>query len=171
MSLESLITSLERTGWDVQRKGHALQLPPDVVSRYALLPPVWLRFVQQIERCVSPRQTAWFSTEADFSGASGSAYRWNEFERMSLEAAEGDRQIEAEIREFWTRHLPILTSVKSGYGYIAIRVNEPGAPVIYGVEPEFEDASALANSLAEFFDIFEGHVLRGERVTALELMI
>jgi len=171
MSPESFVTSLEQAGWKICRKVRRLHLPAEVTSRYLALPPIWVSFVQQIERCVNPGETAWFLTEEDFSGASGSAYRWDEFERMSLAAAEGDQKLENEIRGFWNRHLPILISVKSGYGYIAIRVGKSGGPVVYGIEPEFENASPLAGSLEEFFDVFEGHVARGHRVKALEAMV
>ena len=69
-----------------------------------------------------PDETGWFLCIDDFNGTSDSAYTWNEFEQISLQAAEDshDEEWKRSIIQFWDDHLPIFLSVRSGYAYYAI---------------------------------------------------
>jgi Uma2 family endonuclease len=60
-----------------------------------------------VDHCANKDETAWFLCENDFNGVSDSAYRWNEFETQSLEAAEGDELWKTQILDFWRYHFPI----------------------------------------------------------------
>jgi hypothetical protein len=78
---------------------------------------------------------------------------------MSLKAADRDSELIAEVREFWDAHLPFLMSVDDGYSYYAIRTATDGfGQVVAGREPEFEEATAVAES----FDRFLGSLLLAE---------
>lgn len=92
----------------------------------------------------SPNETVWFLSVADYTGASESAFAWNEFEVMSTDAALSPQELES-ISRFWAVHLPILISVREGeYAYLAVR--DDGV-IVYGAEPEFETTIPIANSL------------------------
>lgn len=79
-------------------------------------------------------------------------FRWNEFELMSLEWTDGD----IAVKEFWNKHIPVVQSVKDGYSYYAI--NTESGKIVYGCEPEFEEAEDVAES----FEDFIAKVITGE---------
>ena len=103
-----------------------------------------------MDRCANKAETAWFLCQPDYDGTSDSAYRWNEFELQSLEAAEGDDDWRREITRFWDRHFPIFLSVKAGYSFLALRLTEPDyGAVVYGHEPEYEEVDVICPSFTE----------------------
>lgn len=67
---------------------------------------------------------------------------------MSLEAAEGDKNLENKVRLFWNAHLPIMMSVGGCYEYYAIHLTNGN--IVHGSEPEFEESSIVAESFADF---------------------
>lgn len=67
---------------------------------------------------------------------------------MSLEAAEGDENLENEVKQFWNSHLPIMMSVGGCYEYYAIALND--GSIVHGSEPEFEESLVLADSFVDF---------------------
>lgn len=81
----------------------------------------------------------WFLSRDDYSTGAEGAFAWNAWEQLSIEGATTDAEAEA-VSRFWTRHLPILLSVRNGYEYLAVR--DDGA-VVHGTEPEFEDADVV----------------------------
>ena len=157
------IAGLRRQGWAVEERPFGpLRLPPHVAARYPTLPESLAGFLRRVTSCVNAAETAWFLCEADFCGTSGAAYRWDEWERLSLDAAGGDARWSAEVRAFWDAHFPFLCSVGDGYGYYAILMSGDGfGGVVAGREPEFEQAEVVAAS----FDVFLASLLRGEVTT------
>ena len=140
-----LLRKLRGAGWTVKTKhGGALNLEPAVTTRYGALPPGYVDFLASYDLCASPGETAWFLSEADYNGTSGSAFTWNEYELQQLTAAEGDDRWIAEIRAFWDRHMPIMLSVKDCYTYLAIEIDTGG--IVHGREPEYEDVVTVAAS-------------------------
>ncbi|MCM1100467.1 MAG: hypothetical protein NC079_01780 [Clostridium sp.] len=89
----------------------------------------------------------------DFNRESEDAFQWNEFEMMSLQAAvdEDDEEWQKDIRAFWDKHLPICLSVRDGYSYYAIRIND--GHVVCGYEPEFEETTDMADSFYGFAEM------------------
>ena len=79
------------------------------------------------------------------------AYAWNEWELQSLATAGNDEEWRGRIREFWDAHLPVLMSVKSGYGYFAIE--RESLKVVAGNEPEYEDTTIVATSIEDVFSL------------------
>lgn len=71
-------------------------------------------------------ETAWFLCEADYAGTSGAAFRRDEWERMSLEAAGVDGRLAEAVSEFRDVDLPFLLSVGNGYAYFAVRTAADG---------------------------------------------
>lgn len=74
---------------------------------------------------------------------------------MSIESADGDSEILAEINAFWSDHLPFILSVHSGYAFYAIRTAvERFGEVVEGCEPIFEEACVVAASFSDFLKRF-----------------
>lgn len=87
-------------------------------------------------------ETVWFLAREDY--ARPGAFAWNEFETMSRDAAATEQEA-AEIADFWQKHQPILLSVRGPYAYLAVCDD---GPVVYGEDPEFEQAHVVAGDLA-----------------------
>ena len=155
MKRADIIRRLEKQGWKVaKRSGRSLRLPIEVVVRYPKLPPTLTEFLGGLSSCENQTQTAWFLCEADYDGTSGAAFRWDEWERISLEAAEDDAGLVDAVREFWNEHLPFLLSVRDGYAYFAVRTAADGfGQVVTGCEPEFEEVSPVAGTFEEFLSL------------------
>jgi len=159
--MHSLLEALGRRGWTVRRAtGSRELLPPAVASRYASLPAEVLRFLSALDVCCSPDGTAWFLTAEDFARTAESGFRWNENEIMSLEAAKSDPAWQLEIRAFWDRHFPVMLAVHSDYDYLAVSLAD--GSVVHGFAPEFEDASPIAGSFAEFLSALEAEAASAE---------
>ena len=62
------------------------------------------------------------------------AWQWNEWELLSLKAAENDAAWKDEIRKFWDGHSPVFLSLEGGYAYYVISIKE--GSIVYGSEPE-----------------------------------
>lgn len=139
---------LKDLGWLVTTGPIRQTLPQDVLDRYDRIPSDLLAAIVSTEVAVSPDEKAWFLCHGDYAGASDAAFRWNEWEQQSLEAASGDSDWESQIRGFWDAHFPFLLSVKSGYAYYAIRMID-GA-VVAAEEPEFEEVTQVAANFADF---------------------
>lgn len=95
----------------------------------------------------------------DYAAESEYDFKWNEFEEMSLEAAQGDEEWQSEIEEWWRDKLPIIISVRDGYSYYAIDTGN-GGEIINGFEPEFEEATVVADN----YDDFLRRIMSGEIV-------
>ena len=152
MNQADIIERLRRQGWTVEeRADRTLRLPPEVAARYPELPTSLCEFLGGLRECVNNSQTVWFLCESDYCGTSGTAFRWDEWERMSLDAAGGDTPLVASVRDFWDAHLPFLLSVRDGYAYHAVRTKGDGVGlVVAGREPEFEEPSVVAESFDQF---------------------
>ncbi|MBC1289841.1 SMI1/KNR4 family protein [Listeria welshimeri] len=98
--------------------------PEQILKRYVNLLDVFKTFYEQLNLCS------------------------NAFEQMSLEAAEGDKDLENKVKLFWNAHLPIMMSVDGCYEYYAIALND--GSVVHGSEPEFEESLVVADSFANF---------------------
>ena len=154
-TVETLCAFLEKNHWTVVRRTGPCVLPREITDRYPDFPEEWRAFLDRVESCVRPDETAWFFCEEDYRRQEEGAFRWDEIERISLEAAEPEEA--GPIRAFWDRHLPIFLSVSGDYQYCALRL--PDGAVVQGFAPEFEEAEEAAPSLAGFVRA----LCRGER--------
>ncbi|BCJ95519.1 hypothetical protein acsn021_30880 [Anaerocolumna cellulosilytica] len=134
-----------------------LTLNVKILNRYKNLPKEYLSFLQKVKQGISPNEKSWFICEDEFNDTSGIAFSWNEFESISLEAAEDDEEWSSDITEWWDKHIPIVMSVENGYTFYAIDLSN-GA-VVKGTEPEFEETFAVASHFGEFLQkIREGTI-------------
>ena len=128
--------------------GPAPPLPEWITDRYHSLPELWLQFIGEVRELFTPDETVWFLCAEDYDTRLDHAWRWNEWEMLSLESAEGDQAWTDEITAFWDRHLPIVLSLENGYSYYAISMED--GSVLYGSEPEFEACKPVASSFEAF---------------------
>lgn len=157
--MEEFLAYLKEQGWKIafNEKGENC-LPQEIEERYAKIPQSWREFISGIRSIENADDTTWFLCEDDFKIRREHSFQWNEWEIISLNSAENDVQWEAEIKEFWNHHFPIILSVKNGYSYYAISM-ENGS-VVYGAEPEFEVCETVAPSFEEFLrKIIKGEIL------------
>ena len=150
--MNKLVLWLKENKWSVF--GHDQRIDEDalkqVIPMNQDISGSYIEFLFSVKRCVNETETMWFNCYDEFSGISDIAFRWNEYELLSLESAQGDSGLEQSITEFWENHLPIIMSVKNGYEYYAIRSD--GA-VVFGWEPEFEEPDVIAKSFDEFVEM------------------
>jgi len=145
------LASLRQSGWIIEYQSPPEKLPVEITSRYPWIPPEYRQLAEQTVRARTADETTWLLTGADYGGTSDSAYVWNEAEVQSLDAAGSDAAWKEQIIAFWNDHFPILFSVKSGYATFAI---EKGTlAIVYGEEPEYEETTRIAPSLAEFLSL------------------
>ncbi|MGS1105840.1 hypothetical protein ACVCNH_06305 [Achromobacter anxifer] len=141
---ERFLDFLAARGWTVLRSepGPAPMAAPAGSTEHAA-------FLSLYTQLSSADDTRWFLCAADYAATAGSAFGWDAFRGMSLEAAlneAGRREVEA----FWTRHVPIFMSVDGDYEFLAI--DGISGRVVHGVEPEFEAVSEVAGGLNDLFE-------------------
>ena len=137
-----------RKGWKVEMRQEPVDLPPTVLERYKNISEEWVAFVRNIKFCISISGTVWFLNMEDYLPKNSQEWRYNEFELISLEAAQDDQEWVRTIRSFWNRHLPIVMSVGEEYEYYAIDTDN--GTIVRGNEPEFEETVVVADSFGEF---------------------
>jgi hypothetical protein len=152
-ALRRLADRLAQAGWRCEEG------PPDtpLTGRVLHYPDV-LAFATLVRRCVAPGEQAWFFGSVDFLDDSGDG--WDFLERqVSLPAAEGDAAWTAEVRAFWSAHLPFACSVRGDYAYLAV---DRAGRVWEGWAPELEEPTMVAENLAAFVDEFLAQLDAGE---------
>ena len=95
----------------------------------------------------------WFLGTSDYARKSKGGFRWNEYELMAIETADGDTEGRAKVIAFWDRHLPFMLAVHSDYDYLAVRLED--GVVVHGCAPEWELPIPIAKSFVEFLADFE----------------
>ena len=146
-----MIKQLQAAGWTVAAAEQQRELPDDFEQRYSWAPTDFTDFAVAVDVAVSANEKAWILTSIDFRGESETAFEWNAWENLSLDAAGGDRAWQQRIRSFWDDHLPIVLSVKSGYAFFAIE--RTTLRVVVGEEPEFEETTPMCQSFTELVDL------------------
>ncbi|NMM62436.1 SMI1/KNR4 family protein [Clostridium sp. P21] len=130
-----------------------VNLSNEVRERYKAIPYEYFEFLKQVKQCISFSEKSWFLCEEEYNGKSDIALKWNEFEILSLEAAEDDREWKSEIENWWNRYFPILISVDNEYSFYAIDMESENGTIVYGCEPEFEEVDVVADNFMEFLQI------------------
>jgi hypothetical protein len=150
-ALAKAIEGLRNVDWRIESLQQGEPLPAEILTRYAWFPADYRAFVETTKLAVSPSEQAWLLTVWDYSKLSDSAYAWNAWELQSLDAAGDDPQWRESIRRFWDAHLPIFTSVKSGYVYFAVQ--RDSLRIVCGQEPEYEETTQVADSIEDLLDL------------------
>ena len=142
---------LRDAGWTINLGAPQDELPCAIQARYAWLPSETLQYIKELDTAVGPNEKVWLLGLPDFMGSSAAAFKWNEWERMSLDAAEESAELIAPVKQFWDWHFPVAHSVKSGYAYFAIQKED--LSIVCGEEPEFEEPTFVASSLLELLEL------------------
>ena len=141
----------ENNGWKIEFADEKRELPKIITERYKFIPEDWIDFIQCFNLCVNGENNLYFQLPIDFDEeASDSGFRWNEFELISLDAAEGDEKWQANIRGFWDNYLPIVISVEGDYHYYAIGIKT--GEIFDGWAPEFEEPEIVAANFTDFIE-------------------
>lgn len=149
----------KENGWTVDESAEVQTLPAAAAERYSNLPASWYEFAEHLKNCADAGDTVWFLTMDSYFPKDENEWQYNEFERISLEAAGDDDETWTEqIQNFWNGHFPIVMSVRNGYEYYAIRISD--GSVVFGAEPEFEETEVAAESFEDFLQkVTSGEIL------------
>ena len=162
MDCETFLAWAEGKGWTVERRTVSLSLPQGVTRRYAF-PPEYLDFLERVLLCAGPMDTEWFLCEEGYRQDDPDAFRWDECQRISLDAARDmmDPDEEARVTAFWDGVLPFFLAVGSGYEYYGFDLagaHGPAGCVLHGWEPVFEEPVVFASDFPDFL----GKLMAGE---------
>ncbi len=152
--VEKFINWAKQKGWTIERAEETMELPEEVVERYKNIPKQWLEFIVRFADIVNSTDDMWFLTCENYLDG---GWSYNDFEKMSLDAAGDDEAWSEEIKAFWDNTFPIILSVGGDYQYFAIKLDS--GEVVQGWEPEFEDPSVVAESFVDFLEkLVEGEL-------------
>ena len=146
---------LGSAGWTVHLQTTPQSLPSIIENRFSWIPAEVKQLIMELQTAVSPDETAWLLGTPDYLNSSSSAFKWNEWELMSLDAVQGKPTLERSIQRFWDFHFPVANSVKSGYAYFAVR--QADFCIVCGEEPEFEEPKVVASSFLELLRLLAKH--------------
>ena len=142
------IEQLMQRGWRHVASSVATSVVP---SRYFSVPEEIRHFIASFDVLCNENETQWLVSAADFQRPQSEGFGCNEFEQISLLAAEGDLGWQQRIKSFWDAHLPIFMRVDGAYAYAAYCCSGSNAgSFVSGYEPEFEEISVVGRTLAEF---------------------
>lgn len=160
--IDSFLALLKSKGWSVKVNGGG-DFDESFRRRYPRIPEDFRSFLKQTGSCANAGETVWFICIDDYKGTSPSAFAWNAFELMALEAVEGDDQASKGVRQFWNDHLPFMLSVKGDYICLALSLSEKEFGSVVAVyAPDFDAAtSRLFPSFSKFTASYAA-VLKGE---------
>lgn len=148
--LLNFIDAMQKRKWNITLE-QSNELPYVILDRYSFIPKDYMDFLYNIKSCSNESNTAFILCNDDFTHQDENRFFYNEFEKISYNAAIGDEEMQKKIKEFWDRHLPICISLKSGYSYYAINLDD--LSVVKGEEVEFEETELIAPSFYEFLKI------------------
>src|SRR5579872_5125039 len=119
-SIDAFVSLVQDLGWTVARRPSGeLSFTDEFKSRYPSIPAEYLAFLARVSECATPNGTAWFLCESNYNGTSSYETHWDEWERLDIDAADGDEVLIADIRSFWNAHLPIMLAVRTDFSYLA----------------------------------------------------
>lgn len=153
--MQKLSDWLKANNWHFEiNKEIDFQSDIEVLKEYKNIPQEFLDFLKFYKSVLSKDEKTWFLCLDEYNDNSEYAYKWNEFELISLDAASGDEDWENEIKNWWKNKLPIIMSVKDSYSFYAIDMLNNNC-IVKGEEPEFEETTVIANSFVEFLTMLE----------------
>ncbi len=145
--LTNFINAMNKRKWNITLE-QSNELPRIILDRYSFIPKDYMDFLYNIKSCVNANDTAFILCSDDFKNKDKNSFAYDEFEKISYAAAIGDDEMQKDIKTFWDKHLPICISVKGGYSYYAINLDN--LSIVKGDEVEFEVTETIAPSFYEF---------------------
>jgi hypothetical protein len=148
--ISNFINWAKNNRWNITIENNTIKnLPENILARYNI-PDEYKTFLENTKTCINSEENMWFLCIDDYLEKSEGTFRWNEFEIISLEAADDDAELINEIKNYWNKHLPIIFNVKGEYEYYAINIENK--KIVYGYEPEFEESGIVADNFGELLD-------------------
>lgn len=145
--------------WSVKlNEDKNLNLNAEFTERYSNFNDEYSEFLKCFTEVISNDEKTWFLCQNEYNNMSDMAFKWNEFEELSLEVAEDDEEWKKDIKQWWDKKVPIIMSVRDGYTFFAIDLENNSGEIVRGEEPEFEETEVVANSFFEFLDM----LIKGE---------
>lgn len=129
-------------GWQVVRADEPRSLPVVVAERYPKLSADHAALIRGLVTCASPTGRCRLVVGEAFE-ARPPAFRWNEPELMSLEAAQDDAEWRASIVRFWNGHVPLAMDATSDHDTWLLRRSD-GA-VLHAFGPDWEEEPAVVS--------------------------
>ncbi|MDR1930737.1 MAG: hypothetical protein LBQ44_08940, partial [Treponema sp.] len=118
--INNFIDWAKNNGWNILLENNRINnLPENLMQRYNI-PNEYKAFLGKIKICINAEENIWFLCIGDYLEESEDAFRWNEFELISIEAADDDNELINGIKDYWNKHFPIILNVKDEYKYYAI---------------------------------------------------
>ena len=145
-TLKNALERLTAHGWRCTF-AQPTELHPTITARYPWLPEDVVGTTRKITKATEEGERTWLLTAADYNGNSDSAFAWNEWEKITLDAAASDMDEITSIKRFWDNHFPVAMSVESDYGYYALKKD---GSIVFGVGPDFEEPEAYASDYLSF---------------------
>jgi hypothetical protein len=143
-----VVDALTKQGWfhEAATKTNAVVLP----AQHQSAPMELIDFVSSFRFLRNQSDTMWFLSSENYNEKVADGFSWNEFELMSLSAAEGDSEWTKTIQLFWSQHLPVFMSVHGHYQYVAYcTVGPNNGKYVFGEEPDFEEVSTIGTSIEQ----------------------
>ncbi|CEK36546.1 SMI1 / KNR4 family [[Clostridium] sordellii] len=158
---EKFIKWAKNNNWNiVESKQKDLNLNESILSRYKNIPNDYLEFLKEIKQVISPNEKTWFICEDEYNNNSDIAFKYNEFEILSLEVAEDDEEWKEEISTWWNKYLPIVMSVDGIYSFYAIDLINNHGCIVKGYEPEFEAIEKVADNIKDFLNLIMSNKIK-----------
>jgi len=152
---------LHANRWSVKlNQDQKVCLNEEFTERYSNFNDEYYEFLKCFAEVISNDEKTWFLCLNEYNNMSDLAFKWNEFEELSLEVAVDNEEWKKEIKQWWDKKVPIIMSVKDGYTFFAIDLESNSGEIVRGEEPEFEEVEVVANSFFEFLDM----VIKGELI-------
>jgi hypothetical protein len=148
--INDFISWAKNNEWKITLKNTDIKKLPQHSSERYTIPLEYKQFLENIENCVNAGENVWFLCIEDYLPKPEDGFRWNEFELISLEAADNDTELINKIKNYWDKHFPIIMSVEGDYEYYAINVENK--KIVHGYEPEFEESKIAANNFYELLE-------------------
>ena len=155
------IELLLQKGWSfsplTEKQGDDLSSASSGPQSIKATPQSFQAFIHSFQELSSSGEDSWFLSYSDYLESNDAGFSWNEYEKLSIQAAEedGDDEEKAFLTEFWNSYLPFAYSLRNGYAYLAIGMfGANKGKIIYGREPMFEEFSVEAESFEELLDSF-----------------
>lgn len=145
--VENFINWAKNNGWNIELANKPIMLPEEVTNRYRNIPKEWIDFISNFQDIINSSGNMWFFTCNNYID---SVWSYNDFEKISLEAAFGDEEWIKSIKSFWDNSFPIVMSIGGDYQYYAIELNT--GKIVQGWEPEFEEITYVADSFVDFIE-------------------
>ena len=101
--IENFMEWAKKNSWTIERVDATPELPEEVTARYKKLPEEWLEFINHFSDIINGTETMWFLTCKNYID---DVLSYDDFEKMSIEAAEDDDEWSAEIKEFGDNTFP-----------------------------------------------------------------